>query len=303
MSERVVVIANPAAGRWRGAKALPRVREAFAAVGVTDVRTTAAKGDEQDAARRALDDGATTIVAVGGDGTWSNVANAILSSGADCRLALLAAGTGNDFAKTVGAPASDFEATARLAVEGPEVRADVGRIEQTYFLNVAGFGFDIAVLEDIGRIRWLKGDAVYLYSALRQLFGYGGVEIGVGTNGGAPPLVRHLMLIVANARNFGGSFKIAPRASVRDGKLDAIAIHDATPLRRMKLFGAATKGTHVELAEVVAQQAERFTVRFPIPPAYETDGEYNRAASAELEIVCVPGALRVVTTAEGAANA
>jgi diacylglycerol kinase (ATP) len=306
MTQRVIVIANPASGRGRGAKALPAIREGFAAVGVTDVRTTAARGDERAATLRAIDDGATTIVAAGGDGTWSNVANAILSSGADVRLALLAAGTGNDFAKTVGAPARDIHATARLAVEGPDVRSDVGRIEDRYFLNVSGFGFDIAVLEDIERISWLKGDAVYIYSALRQLFGYGGVEIDVraGAANGAPPqLVRHLMLIVANARNFGGSFRIAPSASVRDGMLDAIAIRDATPLRRVKLFGAATKGTHTTLPEVVSEQSPRFTARFPTPPAYETDGEYHRARSAEIEIACVPGALRVVTSAEGAAAA
>ena len=305
MTRRVIVIANPASGRGRGAKVLPTVREAFAAVGVTDLRTTIAKGDERAATLRAIDDGATTIVAAGGDGTWSNVANAILSSGADVRLGLLATGTGNDFAKTVGAPARDIAATAQLAVDGPDVRSDVGRIEDKFFINVSGFGFDIAVLEDIERISWLKGDAVYLYSALRQLFGYGGVDIDLRSNGASAGtgLVRHLMLIVANARNFGGSFRIAPRASVRDGKLDAIAIHDAPPLRRMKLFGAATKGTHTSLPEVVAQQAPRFTVRFPAPPAYETDGEYNRARSAEIEISCVPGALRVVTSPEGAAGA
>ena len=85
--------------------------------------------------------------------------------------------------------------------------------------------------------------------------------------------------------------------------LDAIAIRDATPLRRVKLFGAATKGTHTTLPEVVSEQSPRFTARFPTPPAYETDGEYHRARSAEIEIACVPGALRVVTSAEGAAAA
>src|SRR6185312_2980888 len=117
----VCVIVNPASGKGRGAKAAERVRQAFAAVGVTDIRSTKAKGDEKTVALRAIQDGARTIVAVGGDGTWSNVANAILSSGAPVRLAFAAAGTGNDFAKTVGAPASDFAATARLAVDGPDV--------------------------------------------------------------------------------------------------------------------------------------------------------------------------------------
>jgi diacylglycerol kinase (ATP) len=292
---KVTVVVNPAAGRGRGSRILPRVRAAFAAVGVTDVRCTAGPREERELARRALEDGAETLVAVGGDGTWSNVANAILHSGADCRLALLSGGTGCDFAKTTGSPAGDPEATARLVADGPDTRVDVGRIEDRYFLNVSGFGFDTAVLEDISRIRWIKGNALYMYSALRQLLGYRGVDIAIGTDAAQRPSTRHLMLIVANARNFGGSFRIAPDASLTDGMLDAVSIHDASALRRMQLFGAATKGTHALQPEVVTEKAAGFTLRFAEPPAYETDGEYNRASSSEVRIDCVPGALRIVT--------
>lgn len=297
MTHRVCVILNPASGRGSGARALPGIRAAFQGAGVAEVRLTSGKGDEGAQARRALDDGFDTIVAGGGDGTWSNVANAILAAGAgrEARLALLGTGTGNDFAKTVGAPARDFAATARLAVDGPDMAVDVGRIENKHFLNVSGFGFDIAVLEDIERITWLKGDMLYLYSALRQLFSYGGVDIGIGSAKRRRDARPHLMLIVANARNFGGSFKIAPGASVTDGKLDAISIHDAAPLARIRLFAAATKGTHVMAPEVLVEQASSFTLEFREPPAYETDGEYHRATTTQVHIECVPRALRIVT--------
>jgi diacylglycerol kinase (ATP) len=301
MAGRVCVIVNPAAGRGRGARTLPAVRAAFAAVGVVDVRISEAREDERAVARRAIDDGFTTLVAVGGDGTWSNVANAILVSQADCRLALIAAGTGNDFAKTVGAPMRDIALTARLATgEGSETRVDVGKIEDRYFLNIAGFGFDIAVLEDIPRIKLLRGDAVYIYAALRQLFSYRGVEIELSSDAARRATARYLMLVIANARNFGGAFKIAPGASLSDGKLDAVAIGDASSLQRAALFAAAVKGTHGTKPGVTIDQAALFTLRFAAPPAYETDGEYRRATSAELAVSCVPGALRVVTGADGA---
>lgn len=302
MSERVAVILNPASGRGRGARAAEAIRQAFAAVGVTDVRPTQSRGDEAHLATAALQDGATTIVACGGDGTWSNVANAILRAGANCRLALVATGTGNDFAKTVGAPAGDFPATARLAVEGPDRRVDVGRVEDRYFLNVSGFGFDIAVLEDIETIGWLKGDLLYLYSAVRQLFGYGGVEIDIMGERGARGRRPHLMVIIANAKNFGGIFRIAPDADVADGRLDAIAILDASPLQRMKLLGAVPKGKHLGNPNVIAEQGSRFTLTFDAPPAYETDGEYVRASSRVLDVRCIPAALRVVTPASPAAG-
>ena len=293
----VRVIVNPAAGRGRGGQMLPRIREVFAALGVSAVDVTGSAGEERALADRALADGCTTLVAVGGDGTWSNVAGAILASGADCRLALLAAGTGNDFAKTVGVPAGDLEATARLAVEGGDARVDVGRIEGRHFLNIAGFGFDIAVLEDCARITWMKGGNLYLVSALRQLFGYPGVEIAVGSPLRERGKARHLMLVIANAKHFGGSFHIAPGAELADGLLDAVSILDAPPLGRIGLFVATTRGTHTADPRVITEQASRFTLRFPAPPAYETDGEYRRAESDVLEIECVPNALRVVVGA------
>lgn len=296
MSERVSVIVNPAAGRGRGARTLAEVTAAFQAVGVTDIQTTKAREDEGAIARRAMDAGATTLVAVGGDGTWGNVANAILSAGAggQVRLALVAAGTGNDFAKTAGCPATDAVATARLVASGAETLVDVGRIEEHFFLNIAGFGFDVAVLEDILKIKWVKGEALYLYSALRQLTSYRGVEIDVSSDAKRRGSTKHLMLVVANAKNFGGKFKIAPEASLTDGLLDAVAILDATTWRRVNLFGAVARGTHHTLAEVIIEQAPSFTVQFSGPPAYETDGEYQQAKSAELEIACVPRALRLV---------
>lgn len=298
MDEKVFVIFNPFSGRGRGAALVEPVLAAFSAGGAVEHGLTQKAGDEARLAQQAIGRGFRKIVAVGGDGTWSNVANAILEAGSDCRLALLAAGTGNDFAKTLGAPVADPATTAKLVVEGGDLRVDVGRIEDRHFLNIAGFGFDIAVLEDCARITWMKGGNLYFVSALRQLFGYPGVEIEVGSPRGRRERQRHLMLIVANAKHFGGTFHIAPRAELADGLLDAISILDAPPLGRLGLFVATTKGTHVADRRVITEQAERFTLRFPSPPAYETDGEYRVASSAEIEIACVPKALRVVVGPE-----
>jgi diacylglycerol kinase (ATP) len=296
MNDRITVIVNPASGRGRGLRLLPDIRKTFASVGVTDVRVTERPGDEKRLAALALHDGATTIVACGGDGTWSNAANAILSSGADCRLALLAAGTGNDFAKSVGAPARDIAATARLVAEGAETLVDVGQIEDRYFLNVTGFGFDIAVLDDLENIPLVTGDLLYLTAAIRQLFKFDGMSVDITTAAVARGPRAHLMLIVANGRNFGGMFQIAPDARINDGKLDAISILDASPFTRISMLAAAPSGKHVRNPLVLSEQASSFRLQFAAPPAYETDGEYNQAKSATLEISCNPGALRVATS-------
>ena len=83
-----VVIANPASGHGRGSRLIPRVRAAFALVGISDLRETERSGDEVRLVNAALDAGADTIAVLGGDGTWSKCAAALASSRADARLTL-----------------------------------------------------------------------------------------------------------------------------------------------------------------------------------------------------------------------
>ncbi|MES2176700.1 MAG: diacylglycerol kinase family protein [Gemmatimonadota bacterium] len=298
-ASQVHVIVNPASGRGRGARVLERVRAAFGAVGISRISLTSRDENESLLARRAIDGGATTLVAVGGDGTWSNVANALLHTNPDCRLALIAAGTGNDFAKTAGVPARDIEATARLSVDGPDTRIDVGRVEDRYFLNALGVGFDVAVLERCARTPWLNGDALYLYAALRELTGYRGIDVDVNVDGTAHGNRRHLLLVVANGRRFGGSFQIAPDASLLDGLLDVVAIHDASSARRLHLFSKAVRGTHGAEADVRTAHAASLELRFSSAPAYDVDGEYLRHDSNVLSVSCVPGTLRIVGMGNG----
>jgi len=294
---RICVIANPASGRGRGSRIIPRIQSLLSESGAGELRTTSARGDERAVVARALDDGFDTLVALGGDGTWSNVANAILDSGdaSSVRLGLLAAGTGNDFAKTIGAPVHDARETIRLAVDGPDVAVDVGRIENRYFLNLAGFGVDVAVIENLDTIRWLTGPALYFCAGLREIFRYPGFEVDLESESGDRIRGRQLIVIIANAKNFGGVFQLAPQASAVDGQLDAIAIGNAQPTRRLRLFVAAARAAHLGEAEVRTSRSPVYRLRFDTPPAYETDGEYNVARSRELEITCVSRALRIVT--------
>jgi diacylglycerol kinase (ATP) len=291
LSRRIALIANPVAGRGRAARRLPSVRRAFAAVGVRDVRLTEGPGDEARLARVALDDGCDTIAVLGGDGTWSKVARAVVTAGGGARLALLNGGTGNDFTKSLDLPADDVQAMARLAAEGVDRAVDMARVGERLVLNAAGFGFDAAVLATMERTPWLSGAALYHAAALRELFRFRGIPIAVE---GAPP-APHLMLVVANGRVFGGTFRIAPAADPTDGALDVVSIAPAGPARRAQLFAAAHGGEHVRYPEVRVVRARALTLRFPEAPLYDADGELVQAEAATVAVECVPGALRVVS--------
>jgi diacylglycerol kinase (ATP) len=288
----VRVLYNPASGRGRGARAIVGIRAAFARCGLTDVRGTAHAGDEARLVRDAIDDGIDTLVVAGGDGTWSKCAVPLARAGSPARMALLAAGTGNDFAKNLGIDPRDPRALAERLADGGvrERRVDLGRVDDTWFLNVAGFGFDVAVLHASLKHRVLRGAAVYVVSALQELFRFPGLPIGVD---GAPPQ-EHLLAVFSNGTHFGGTFHIAPGARIDDGMIDAILVRDVADLARLPLLASAIRGTHVTGPHATQRRTPLVRLRFGEAPWFEADGELCRAAGPTVEVASVPGALRVV---------
>jgi diacylglycerol kinase (ATP) len=293
LGETIFVVLNPASGKGRGARLAESVLSALRRGGPVEHALTEQAGDEARLTKDALGRGFRTIVAVGGDGTWSNVANAILSSRGDATLGLVPAGTGCDFAKSVGIPAKDLDGCAAIVRDGETRSVDVGKVEGHYFLNVMGVGFDVAVLEDSWKVTYLRGDLLYLYCALRQLYGFPGFPAAIGLDGGAPARRDLLMLIIANAKVFGGGFQIAPKADLSDGRLDCVSFSNAGLLKRFRLMGSLSKGTHGALPGVETTQGASFTLRFDAPPSYETDGEWRKAESAELRVEAISRALKI----------
>jgi YegS/Rv2252/BmrU family lipid kinase len=288
-----LLLCNPAAGRGAAARTLARAENAFRAVGISRSLLTTQSGDEEALTAKALADGVTTIAVVGGDGTVSRVANTIVQSRSECRLCVVPVGTGNDFAKTLGVDKYEPEQIAELVVRGSESRIDVGYADGHYFLNSCGFGFDASVLEASNQVRFLKGDAVYIYAALRQLFGYRGVDVSVSGVSG----IRRgsmLMVTVSNGRWLGGAFRIAPHATVLDGKLDVCFISDSNVVQRIKLFIGAMGGRHLGMPSVTSATVSQLTLGFNSNPFMEMDGELRLGRSKSIELRCVPRALAVI---------
>lgn len=272
-------------------------------------------GGERALADRALAEGYDVVVAVGGDGTWSNVADRLLASGrSDVALGILPNGTGNDFGRNMGyRPEGAADAVAALA-RGEVRRVDVGRLETPsasehepdvfeprYFLNLVGFGFDIAVIDAAARARLLRGALLYKVAALGQLFRFPGLELRLETDDGRARTGRYLMLTISNGAFFGGGFPIAPGASVDDGRLHACRILDALPHQRLRLFTMAERGRHVRSERVEVIDSRRYRVSFDHPPRFEMDGEVRVAAASTLDVSVLPGALAVVAP-EGSAR-
>ena len=309
---RHFVIFNPASGRGRGKRRIGLYRQLLTKQ-LEDVTfaESSRPGGERDLAERAVADGYDVVVAVGGDGTWSSVADRLVASGRDdVALGLLPNGTGNDFGRSFGLDPSDAEAAVRNLVAGNIDVVDVGRVdtesaaehapdrwERRHFLNLIGFGFDIAVIDAAATARFLKGELLYKVTALQQLFRFPGIEFELTSGRGERREGPHLMLTVSNGPFFGGGFPIAPEAKLHDGKLHACQIRDASPLARLKLFNLAERGRHVTSDRVEVLDDRSFRIEFAAPPRFEVDGDVRRASGNTVEARVLPGALKVIGTA------
>lgn len=286
------MILNPAAGRRAGGGLLREFEEAFGPINAP-IFPTRSQGHEAKLARDAIDAGYEVIVTAGGDGTCSRVAAEILSTDSKCCLAVVPLGTGNDFAKTLGVSRMGVREIAALVAKGEKSQVDAARADAHYFVNSCGFGFDPAVLEATQSTRYLKGNAVYIVSALGQLFGFRALDVGIRTDL-KTRRTNALMVTISNGEYLGGAFRIAPNASVTDGKLDLCVIRDVNVMGRARLFARAFRGTHVNLPSVDTIRITRIVLEFQDPPLMEIDGELHRASSQTVAVECLPRALSVI---------
>ena len=308
-ARRHFVIFNPASGRGSGGRRVDVYCKLLnqALEHVTYASTTR-PGEERDLAEQALEEEYDVIVAVGGDGTWSNVADRLVASGRDdVALGILPSGTGNDFGRNFGYSLRDPQSAVRVLAEGHVRAVDVGRVdtlsasehqrdrwEPRHFLNLIGFGFDIAVIDAAKGARFLRGEALYKVAALQQLFRFPGLHARVESREHEPRELHHLMLTISNGRYFGGGFPIAPGARVDDGYLHACSIGDASGFTRMKLFSLAEKGRHDTSDRVTITGDKAFRLRFPEKPRFEMDGDLRTSKTEVVEVRSIPGALKIL---------
>lgn len=299
----IAVLVNPTAGRGRAGMMAPRVMEALQSLDDIVPVETQARGDEAQLAALAAAQGARLLVIVGGDGSVHHATRGLLAGTSRLPVAIIAAGTGNDFVKSLGTPAHDLHAMVSRIVRGHTRSVDVGLVDDVPFLNAAGLGFDVEVLERMHTSSALSGTSAYVVTALKALLGYRGFDalLTAGPAGHAsgtehPSTARssHLMTVFANGRCFGGAFHIAPHARLDDGALDVIDIGVMPWWKRPALFLRAMRGSHLHSAYVRQQTVQRFHVHCQRPPTFEADGELYRASSCDLTITVRPGAIECI---------
>lgn len=241
------------------------------------------------------------VVSVGGDGMVSSLAGLVAERGGT--LGLVPAGRGNDFARMLGLPA-DPEGQARTLLEGAVRRIDLLAVTGLGSTRrmVAGSvyaGVDARAAEIVDRATWLPRKLQYPYAALRSLATYRPGRYLVSVDG-----VEHeyaaATVVVANSAYYGSGMKIAPEASLEDGRLDIVVIEAASRIGLMRSLPKVYDGGHVALDEVTVLSGTRVelrgSARGPIPAGGDGEplGPLPGLDSAPAVLEVAPGALAVL---------
>jgi YegS/Rv2252/BmrU family lipid kinase len=286
---RLCLIVNPNAGGGRTARAVPDVEAALGRLGVPHrvVRTRSIE-HAIELGRSAAEAG-EVAVSFGGDGLAGAVAHAV--RGGTGVLGVLPGGRGNDFCRKLGIPTEPVEAAAVLA-SGRERTVDVGDVDGRTFLGIASYGLDSDCQDLANATKVVKGQLVYVYSALRTLATWKPVRFTYAADDGAEQSFEGYAVAASNSGRFGGGMKFVPDADLEDGLIDVVLTKNDSKLRYLRGIPQVFKGTHLQNPNMELFRARELRVDADRAFRIYADGDPIGATPATIR--AVPRALRVL---------
>ncbi len=245
-------------------------------------------------AREFAEMGIGRIIAVGGDGTFNDVANGILDSGKRPSLGIVPAGTGCDLPRTLGVPTSIKESLV-FAMTTAARPMDAGLAKtstvERHFLNVAGLGFDAKVADRAQRKKHLSGKSAYIAALAQSLTDFGYIDVEIEANG-MNIATKAVFVSITNAQYLAGGFHFAPMAVIDDGLLDLAIISDISLPGFVKAVPSVVRGKHLSNPHWSHSTTTHVKVTSSTPAMVQLDGEICGFSPAEFSIV--PAAIDIV---------
>jgi len=302
---RIRVIFNPVAGKGKAVKHYPGIERFLHGRALDfEIFLTKAPGHAQEIVRNLPLEPDDITVAVGGDGTCNEVVNGLLTHSPALPtpplFGVLPAGRGNDFSSTPGIP-KEFEKALEFLVAEKVRPLDVGLVkggffpEGRYFVNGVGIGFDTRVGFEAEKLK-IKSGITYALGWLITIARYEPspvVRIRYDDN---KMTLQALIISIVNGRRMGGRFYVGPNAVLDDGLLDiCFSRHQPSRLKLLKIGYHYAKATQSQCSGIYTGRGSFFHLEaLEGGMAAHCDGETVCYQGKELEISCIPGALRLV---------
>ena len=225
------------------------------------------------------------VIAVGGDGLLHNILQVLVP--AQIPLAIIPAGTGNDFVRTLGWSLENFDAQLKAVTTLAPTSIDLGLVDGEWFGAILSTGFDSIVNEKANTMSWPKGAMKYNAAIAIELprFKPRHYEITLDDR----TISTEAMLIaVSNGRSYGGGMLVCPAANISDGLFDVMVLHPVSTVEFIKVFPRVFAGTHVSHPAVEIMRSK--SVRIEAKAVAYADGE--RIGQLPVAAECIPSILK-----------
>ena len=281
------LVINPVAGQGKGATVGTYVAGYLNSRGIKYEIIIGRSGlDQADSLQRFLDRNpdCSGVIAVGGDGLLHLVLQKITP--AQVPLAVIPAGTGNDFVRTLGWSPDDVDAILQAALSEKPQSVDLGLVDGEWFAAILSTGFDSIVNEKANTMSWPKGPMKYNVAIAIELPRFAPRQYEIVLDDRTIS-TQAMLIAVANGRSYGGGMLVCPHADIADGYFDVMVLHPVSKLEFIKVFPRVFKGTHITHPAVEIVRSK--SVNISSDAVAYADGE--RIGQLPVSAQCISGAL------------
>ena len=293
-SEKFILLVNPQGGTKRGPEILNEVRPIFEENGAElNVIETEFAGHATELARERDLDGVAGLCHIGGDGTFHEIINGLLTrrDGMQVPLGYIPGGTGNSFMYDMDC-LDPAEAAERI-INGHTMPIDAAEVqmpdEKVYCMNIVGWGMVTDINKSAEKVRWL-GEQRYNVTTLLQVMKLKQRSAKLVIDG-EESQDDFLFTIACNTKHTGRGMKMAPKSELNDGLIDLVLVRDAGRLKLLQMFPKVFDGSHIDDPIVEYHQVRSFSVTPAENEILNLDGELK--GSTPFSVTVIPSAFTV----------
>lgn len=289
---KAIVFANTRSGRARSlAHALKRLDDA--GIDVTTVRLDLTREVISEVVRQGKEEGVQMVIAFGGDGTAGSLVDGLV--GMDVTLGVVAAGTSNNFARSLGITPGVDPSVDAIAY-GREAPIDVGRVNGHHFAHAAIMGLNVEFARQAQRLRPVLGRLSYpvaslvVYSSRKKLL--------VRIEGSASRDLQTYQVALLTSREYGRGLRLDMSGiDLQDHHLRIWSVEDLRLRTVVRGLPQIFTKRHLGLPGALGFKMEEGTIVTEEPVPITLDGEIKTQTPARFSII--PNALRVIVSAGG----
>ncbi|MFD1708202.1 diacylglycerol kinase [Siminovitchia sediminis] len=273
--KRARIIYNPTSGREIFRRHIADVLQKLEKAGYeASCHATTGAGDATLAARTAVERKYDVLICSGGDGTINEVINGLAEQEYRPKIGIIPTGTTNDFARALHIP-RDIDAAVDVIIKGDTIPVDIGRMNDSYFINIAGGGKLTELTYEVPvKMKTVLGQLAYYLKGIEMLPSIRATEVSIEYDGKL--FEGEIMLFLVGLTNSVGGFeKLAPDASINDGLFSLLILKKTNLAEFIRVATLALRGEHIDDPHVIYTKANHIKVKSKEKVQLNIDGEYG----------------------------